>query len=162
MPCALIFSDSHGNPEKMEQAYRRQPLKPDVVFFLGDGLRDLGELSFFSMSKVIAVRGNCDWYSLGEDTPTEETVMFGGLKIFATHGHRYQAKCGEDALIYAAQERGADIVLFGHTHRQTERRIEIEGRNTPLFLFNPGSVGEGYFGTLEIRNGVPIFGHGQL
>ena len=57
----LIFSDSHGRKQAMEEAFRRQIRLPDAVLFLGDGLRDL-DANDFSPSTLFAVRGNCDFY----------------------------------------------------------------------------------------------------
>ena len=42
---------------------------------------------------------------------------------------------------------GADILLFGHTHRQVF--FDVNG----LTVMNPGSVDRGYYGVIEIKAG---------
>ena len=39
------------------------------------------------------------------------------LVFFATHGHYYGVSMGEERLKAEARGRGADIVMYGHTHR---------------------------------------------
>ena len=55
--------------------------------------------------------------------------------IMCTHGHLYGVKTGLTALSYAADEIGADIVLYGHTHIP-----DITNYNNKWFI-NPGSLG---------------------
>ena len=38
----LILSDSHGHTRNLREALARQLRAPDIILFLGDGLRDLG------------------------------------------------------------------------------------------------------------------------
>ena len=46
-----------------------------------------------------------------------QTVQLGPVKAFITHGHLYNVTRNTvDSLVYAAQEQGAKIALFGHTH----------------------------------------------
>ena len=79
----LVFSDSHGRPDLMLAAAELE--RPDHVFFLGDGLRDLDLLASLQPRLPInAVRGNCDW---GEDQPLTRLVELAGFRFFLTHGH---------------------------------------------------------------------------
>lgn len=156
----LIFSDSHGKRRAMEAAIARQIKKPDAIFFLGDGLNDIEDQA--NGIPVIRVRGNCDWSIGAGSVREEETVCFEGHRIFLTHGHRYAAKSGLGGMIRAAEERGADIVLFGHTHcRMIETVSENDGSGTVTF-FNPGSVAEGSFGTLTLTPETVLFSHGTI
>ena len=60
------------------------------------------------------------------------------MKAFITHGHLYNVKYGMlDSLVYAAQEQGAKIAMFGHTH---EADYEEMGG---VKLINPGTAGAG-------------------
>jgi predicted phosphodiesterase len=65
-------------------------------------------------------------------------------------------------------ELGADILVYGHTHVPVEYRLPpAEGgteERKPLILFNPGSIGDrdGSFGTITVRNGVILCGHGNV
>lgn len=162
----LIFSDSHGRAEAMQVVLDRQIRTPDAVIFLGDGLRDIQWLDT-NGSTLFDVRGNCDWF-LGGDTPDERTPSFEGHKLLLTHGHAYGVKGGMGALVKYAQSVGADIVMFGHTHTPTCETIPtgtvIGGTpiERPIYLFNPGSVAGGSFGTLTLRGETVLFSHGTV
>lgn len=156
MKC-LIFSDSHRQGlSLMERALSLHP-DAEAVFFLGDGLSDLTELRD-PRRTLFFVRGNCDFFvdTVGE---TEEVTLL-GHKILYTHGHRYGAKGGEDALLALAIERGADLLLYGHTHKQSERSYSFG--ETRCILFNPGSAAEGDFGLLTLTEKDILFSHGHL
>ena len=109
--------------------------RPALCFFLGDGERDLvlaqkryPALPFF------AVRGNCDPRS---KLSGSLACTVGGVRIFATHGHLYNVKYEPelDALAAAAEESGAELVLFGYSHRAS---LESHG---DLTFLNPGTIG---------------------
>ncbi len=170
----LILSDSHGHPDSIAEAMGR--VRPDGILFAGDGLRDLTYIE--SPCPLYAVRGNCDWMSapllIGgsqREVGEEERFVWEGLRILLVHGHRHGVKSGLSVAAAHAAGRGADVLIFGHTHLPLERRIsagEVVGGITlerPLTLFNPGSLGDSRapsFGTLTVRKGVPLFGHGTL
>ena len=103
-----VFSDSHGVKEPMLAAIEEQ--KPDMVLHLGDYVRD-----------------------------AEENLLFNadGVRIFMTHGHRYNVKLGYESLANAAHFSGAQLALFGHTHEADFLRMG------DVTLFNPGSAGMG-------------------
>ena len=169
----LIVSDSHGRVENIQSALERQIKAPDAILFLGDGARDLDRL-FLVDTPLWAVRGNCDWASSDYADRTERLLYFEGHTILLCHGHEWGVKGGLGALAMHAVEIGADIVLFGHTHKPTLQTLaagEQIGKTTlsrPLYLFNPGSIGynehgEGYsFGTLTLSGELVLFGHGRL
>ena len=170
-----ILSDSHGHPDAVAEAIRRA--RPDGVLFAGDGLRDLSYVEIPN-NALWAVRGNCDWMALplliggSLCIPTdEELILWEGLRILLCHGHTLGVKSGLSVAAAHAASRGADVLVFGHTHAPLERRIpagETVGGvvlEKDLYLFNPGSIGDGLeptFGTLTVRDGVPLFGHGKL
>ena len=169
----LIVSDSHGRVENIQAAIERQIKALDAVLFLGDGARDLDRL-FLVDTPLWAVRGNCDWSSSDYADKTERLLYLEGHTVLMTHGHEWGVKGGLGALIAHAADVGADIVLFGHTHKPTLRALatgETVGKTVlerPMYLFNPGSIGynedgEGYsFGTLTLRGETVLFGHGRL
>lgn len=128
----LVFSDSHGETEYMMEAVRRE--EPYAVVHLGDHARDADKLDrAFPLMPLCRVKGNCDLGDL--DNPTERMIQWGNCKIFASHGHRYGVKGGAMNFYYAALEQGAQVALFGHTHRACCE--EING----LWLLNPGACG---------------------
>ena len=144
-----VFSDSHGVTEPMLAAIEEQ--KPDMVLHLGDYVRDAEAIAaYFPSLDLRYVRGNCDAYYHGD---AEENLLFNadGVRIFVTHGHRYNVKLGYESLANAAHFSGAQLALFGHTHIQ-----HMEERND-ITLLNPGTAGRfgrsGY-AVVEITDGT--------
>ena len=128
-----VFSDTHGNTALMLEAVRR--CRPDALIHLGDHDRDALELrSEFPEIPLYSVCGNCDAAPLA---PARLTVELGPVRAFLTHGHLYNARWQTDSLVYAAQEQGAQLALFGHTHCAL---CEQRGGVT---LLNPGTAGKG-------------------
>ena len=155
----LIFSDSHGKRKAIAEAITRQIKKPDAIFYLGDGLSDIGDR--WEEIPVIRVRGNCDWRFPAEPVGDRELLSFEGHRLLLTHGHLQGAKSGMGGLIQAAKEAGADVILFGHTHRQELLTLPEENGKL-LYLFNPGSIAAGAFGTLRLEPDLVLFAHGNL
>ena len=164
----LIFSDSHGRGDRMQEALDRQVHRPDAIFFLGDGLRDVNALELNGIS-LYAVRGNCDWFA-STIAPDEQLLALGGLTILATHGHLFNTKSGYGALLAYAAGKDVDLVLTGHTHLSHNEMLPagtvIGGKalTRPMYLFNPGSIGafDATFGVLTVRGGAVLLSHGSL
>lgn len=135
-----VFSDSHRMTSGMVRAVDYE--KPDVIFHLGDHQSDADWLhEQFPKIPLYSVYGNCDFERSGGD---RIIVELEGKKIFAAHGHTYSVKLGLDSIVNTAMAAGADILLFGHTHRALEK--EYEG----LIIINPGASNS--LGTYEIIN----------
>jgi len=83
------------------------------------------------------VAGNCDFGAL---EPLDGLAAFDQVVVFYTHGHMYGVKYDLDTLADAAAARGAEVALFGHTHKP------IALQKNGVFLFNPGSCGRCYTG----------------
>lgn len=131
----------------MLSAVRRE--KPDAVIHLGDHASDALVIEReYPRLPVCRVRGNCD--RCETDVQDEAVIEWEGVKILATHGHRYSVKSGLLSLCYAAAQAGARIALFGHTHDPYCE--ESEG----LWLLNPGACGRLFpsYGIIEIENGT--------
>ena len=141
----LVISDTHGQHSSAEKAYLDE--KPDAVIFLGDGLDDVARLErVFPSANVLRVKGNCDFFA---DAPLYFCETFGGVRVYACHGHRHDVKSGLSALVSSARSFGAQIALFGHTHKALCRTED------GIAVINPGSLG--YYGTyavLDIEDGV--------
>ena len=166
----LVLSDSHGRRDNLEKAISLAG-KPTAILFLGDGLRDID--SVFSEAPIYSVRGNCDFFGASLfDEPDERILTFGEYNVLMTHGHTHSVKASpEHAMAYAAL-KGADILLYGHTHQKHEAYIK-EGSTVcgvtlkkPLWVLNPGSIGcsaNGYsFGTVTIRGKDVLLGFGRV
>ena len=141
-----VFSDTHGLVQGMIDAVREY--RPDQVIHLGDGMRDAERLMReFPTIPVCTVPGNCDWGAV--DTP-EVLTEYAGVRILMMHGHTRNVKASTMSAIYAAKEMGAQILLFGHTHRPL---VDYDGT---LWVMNPGSVGRGNpctYGIITISSG---------
>ena len=141
----LVFSDSHGDVDVMADLTARW--RPDQVLHLGDHFSDMVMLhQRFPEIPMQGVRGNCD----APGSPESLRLTLGGTRLLLVHGHRQGVKEDLERLYLTALEAGADLVLFGHTHRALHER---EGR---VEFFNPGSVGRGYpssYGLLRLEEG---------
>ena len=129
-----VFSDTHGVTSPMVQAVR--DTMPDALVHLGDFERDAEILlREFPDIPLYHVCGNCDYAA---KAPTRLTVQLGPVTAFLTHGHLYHVDYGRvDSLVYAAQEAGAQLALYGHTH--TALHQDMGG----VKVVNPGTAGKG-------------------
>lgn len=146
----LVISDSHGNRRSFAEAVKREPLA-EVVYFLGDGYRDYMDIEreYAGTKAFIAVTGNCD---LGCDFPYRDIRTVGGVKIYATHGFAEKVKFGLYNLEYEAKANDCKIALFGHTHEPYTNYSDC------IYLFNPGSINDGFYGVVDITdNGIICF-----
>ena len=147
---AAVFSDTHGNTVLMVEAVRR--VRPDVIIHLGDHDRDSFVLrEEFPEIPLYNVCGNCDMMPFA---PARQTVQLGPVKAFITHGHLYNVTRNTvDSLVYAAQEQGAQIAMFGHTHRAVNDQLG------GVTVINPGSSGKGAAPTFAL---VEVFDNGAI
>ncbi|MBQ7956790.1 MAG: metallophosphoesterase [Clostridia bacterium] len=137
----LVLSDSHSDVYSLRNAIKNHT-SAEVVVFLGDGEKDLYEVSDLLMGKhVIAVKGNCDFYSSLEENIVQTIA---GKKFFITHGYLENVKFGDDRLIYKGQSLDSDIILYGHTHVPVSKYID------EIYVFNPGSIRDGNYGFIDI------------
>ena len=123
---ALILSDSHGLEVEL-QSIRERHADVDLYIHCGDSELDKDDAA---MKGYKSVAGNCDW----SQYPNTLILPFGDLKIFVTHGHLYNVKMTELNLLYKAEEVGANIVCFGHTHVAGVEEIKN------IITLNPGSI----------------------
>ena len=77
------------------------------------------------------VAGNNDFFS---DEPKEELIHIGNYSIFLTHGHRYNVYSDLTNLKQVGRQLGADIVMYGHTHKPD---IDL---SDDIIAINPGSL----------------------
>ena len=125
----LVFSDSHGSLGNMYEAVERE--SPDRVLHLGDHFRDAEDLDLaFGGLDILYVPGNCDYAA---QIPANLEIEIDGVRIFLTHGHLFGVKTGLTRLLLEGKRLGAQLVLFGHTHRPL-----LEQRDG-IWLLNPGS-----------------------
>ena len=107
----------------------------DAWCHLGDLTSDAEALMSRTNAKVYAVRGNCDYFGgSAQRYESEAVVELGGARILMMHGHTRGVKSSAMNACYAARECGAQILLFGHTHRPL---VDWDGT---LWVMNPGSI----------------------
>ena len=125
----LVVSDSHGHHDLLRKAIGQEaPI--DMLIHAGDVEGDLERILGPKREYAIhSVSGNMDW---GSDLT--DVFDMGGHKVFLTHGHRYSVHFTMANLREAAEECGADVAIFGHTHMPF-----LEEQND-ILLLNPGSV----------------------
>ncbi|MCF0128782.1 MAG: metallophosphoesterase [Pseudobutyrivibrio sp.] len=125
----LVVSDTHGKHYNFEDAVKKE--KPHKVFHLGDSEGFQQEIMDIAGCPVEFVAGNCDSYS---GLPAFLVMSVGKHVVMLTHGHHYQVRSGLLTLRNAAREKGADIVLYGHTH------VPDIDYNLGITCANPGSI----------------------
>lgn len=141
----IVVSDTHGSYRNLRKVVLMHK-NADLVVHCGDSRDELEHIrTDFPSMKIIAVKGNCDF-----DTamPIVELFTVDGVRFMATHGHIYNVKYGLYDIERAAEERGAQVVLYGHTH------IAMDVVRDGIRFFNPGSLGYNEsFGVIEVKNG---------
>lgn len=155
----IFFSDLHGSEYYTKKAINLyQKEEGNTMVLLGDLLyhgprnplpeeynpKGVIELLNSYKKEIIAVRGNCD--SEVDQMVLEFPMMADyiyiineQLKIFATHGHLWNAE--KKPLL-----NKKDILIHGHTH------IPVAELNEDIFVLNPGSM------SLPKNNFPPTYG----
>ena len=144
-----VISDSHGARIRTD-LFRRLALAEDfdAIVFCGDGLGDMKYLAKELPMEIKCVAGNCDPGSLA---PRELVLTYGGVTMLAVHGHLFgSVRYDLSPLSLRAEELGAKVALFGHTHRPT---AEYFG---PVLLINPGALKDGRYAVVEIDQGRAV------
>lgn len=124
----LVVSDNHGDRQCLVELVTAYRGKVDGMFHCGDSeLEPTDEL----WHDLLVVTGNCDYYP---EYQKEQVVTIGNDKILMLHGHLANVRSSLNQLLYRAEEVGATIALFGHTH---ELGVElVDG----VLALNPGSI----------------------
>ncbi|HEX9219968.1 MAG TPA: metallophosphoesterase family protein [Gemmatimonadaceae bacterium] len=140
-----LIADTHG---LVRPGVHEALTGVELILHAGDvgGSSILEELRI--IAPVKAVFGNID--APGESDLTEEILIdLDGVRVHVSHGH----EVGSPTPAKLAARYDADVIIYGHTHRQLVTRLD--GR---LFV-NPGAAGPKRFnlspsvGRLTISNG---------
>ena len=141
-----VFSDTHGRTRGMLRAIQAE--QPDLVFHLGDNEKDAQSiLRANPVQALLVVCGNCDHTPVNPET---REVTIEGVRFFATHGHRYGVKYDLDPILNTGHFAGANVVLFGHSHRAVCQQV------ADMWVVNPGTSGLGEapsYAVLLVENG---------
>ncbi len=127
----LVLSDSHGNYRALSKVMT--DIHADLYIHLGDGERELDRLCIaYPDKQVYHIAGNCDFASLSPDelliSPDDKNV------IYAVHGHLHGVKYSLESLKKTAAQKGANIILYGHTHCRYNKY------ENGVYIMNPGSL----------------------
>ncbi len=131
----LIVSDTHRRDGNLQEVIERTaPF--DMLIHLGDAEGSEDRIAAWCREQnadceVHMLLGNNDFFSSLE---REEEIMIGNYKAFLCHGHFYSVSVGYERLVDEARDRGAQIAMFGHTHKPC---LDMRKGITVL---NPGSL----------------------
>lgn len=140
-----VVSDSHQGTvhlQRFVEYCRSEGI--EQVFHLGDVLDDVRYLQKELQIPVAAVAGNCDMF---ERFQRELIINLKGKRFLLVHGDKYGVKYGYDRLSYYAEEKAADIAVFGHTH------TPFIGMLGKVLLINPGALRNGSMCLIELTDG---------
>ncbi|MEF8856524.1 MAG: metallophosphoesterase [Haloplanus sp.] len=128
----VVCSDTHGTDDACLTGRTREAVAAaDRVVHAGD-FTTAAVLDAFRdrAAHLVAVHGNADTAAVQERLPPAATTTYAGVTIAVTHTERG----GATALSLFGRQRGADLVVSGHTHRPT-----VETPEAGPTLLNPGS-----------------------
>lgn len=128
-----VVSDSHGSFRHLERL-RDLCGRVDWLLHAGDYLRDaptIAEALDVDPDRVRAVAGNCDFPVTRPDEVVEDLE---GVRLYLVHGHQWGVKAGLQRIHLRAQEVGARVAVFGHTH------VPVLADVGGVMLLNPGSL----------------------
>lgn len=150
-----MISDTHGEKSWIQKAVEANR-DAALIIHCGDFASDLDAVKSIPIESI-AVAGNVPdlhkAHVMPDDRMEERILVFDGVRILLTHGHRYDVKYTLNKLYFRAQEAQASLVLFGHTH--TALNISHGG----ITFLNPGSParprgGKAGYGIVEIEKGT--------
>lgn len=125
----LLVSDTHGREGALKEVLETE--RPDFMCHMGDVEGSEDYIRALAQCPVAMVAGNNDFFS---DLNSEVFLELEGFRLMLTHGHYFYISLGTERLKEEGRAHGADIVLFGHTHRPY-----LEDGDG-IILANPGSL----------------------
>ena len=124
-----ILGDTHGDRGAIREVVKAAG-DVDMWFHTGDYSQDVPYLESLTSAPINSVCGNCDPYE--DRAPVECIVKLDEATIAMTHGHRLMGDYVKNLAIWG-QFKGAEIVLFGHTH------VPVVKWQNGILVINPGS-----------------------
>lgn len=147
-----VVSDTHGTTgHELSGRTLEAVREAERVIHAGD-FTTVPVLEVFGeeAARLDAVHGNADDPAVRDRLPDARTVEWEGIRIAVTHGR----DAGPTGLAMFGRERGADLVVSGHSHRPSIARAD------DLVLLNPGSHAQprgnrpGYAALEAVEEGV--------
>ncbi|SEW15170.1 metallophosphoesterase [Halobacterium jilantaiense] len=126
-----VLSDTHSeNGHALAGRAADAVADADEVLHAGDFTTETALDAFHDAAdRLHAVHGNADSPAVRDRLPAARTVEVAGVRVALTH----RRDGGELGLSMFGRERGADLVVSGHTHAPTTKETE------DVVLLNPGS-----------------------
>ncbi|MFB6221472.1 MAG: metallophosphoesterase [Halolamina sp.] len=127
----VVLSDTHrSDGTGLVGAAAEAVADADVVLHAGDFTTEAVLDAFRDAAPEFhGVHGNRDSQSVAARLSETTTLSYAGVRITATH----RSRSGTTGLAMLGRQNGADLVVFGHSHRPTVEEME------ELTLLNPGS-----------------------
>ncbi|NHI98968.1 metallophosphoesterase [Lactococcus garvieae] len=126
----IVMSDSHTDRDVIKRIKDKYEGTASALFHCGDSELPSNDDIW---QGVNVVAGNCDYDDGYSDI---KMVDVEGKKVLIAHGHQFYVGLGLDRYSYFAEEKEADIALFGHIHQPVAQMI-----GNTLYI-NPGSVSQ--------------------
>lgn len=153
-----LISDTHGFLQLAGETVKAMGVI-DLLIHAGDHYLDAYKIAAAANVPVYAVVGNCD---KGVDGPEEELLQLDDIRLYISHGHRYNVKKSISKLYRRAVELKACVAVFGHTHISGCWTFPADkpSQGTGLVIINPGSLSKprdgnmSSYGLLEISGSV--------
>lgn len=127
----VVLGDTHRQAGHGLEGRTREAVRAaDVVAHTGDfTTTDVCDAIAAECERLHAVAGNNEESALADRLPSRTVFEAEGSTVALVHGHEHST----EALSLLGREAGADLVVFGHSHRSG-----VE--STPaVTLLNPGS-----------------------
>lgn len=126
----VVCSDTHGTDgARLSGRTREAVADAERVIHAGDFTSEAALEEFYEVAaRLDAVHGNADDPAVRDRLPEARVLTYEGVRFAVTH----RVEGGPTGLAMFGREKGADVVVSGHTHRPQVR----EGTPT---LLNPGS-----------------------
>jgi putative phosphoesterase len=126
-----VVSDTHSSEgHRLTGRTHEAVREAAAVVHAGDFMTESVLDAFQSeAARLYGVVGNNDPPGVRDRLPTQRVVEHEGLRLVVVHGHEHT----DTALSLLGRQEGADLVVFGHSHRPGVH--EGDG----VTLLNPGS-----------------------
>lgn len=141
----LVIADTHNVTAPIITQIKKE--KADMLFFLGDFVRDGEDIKRKLQIPAYIIAGNGDMATYYKK---EQLLKIRDKRILLTHGHQYNIKNTLQRLYYHGVENRVSAILFAHTH------IPYLNWKGEVLIMNPGSPtfprGGSNIGTYGILN----------
>jgi hypothetical protein len=149
----LVFSDSHGHWEKLDDWLCHYHDSVDGLICAGDFYRDGLSLSRQWQLPYFGAQGNNDHE--GEAAPWQTLWHDGTCHLGVIHGHQWDSSRRLEKLTQWGQENECQMVIFGHSHVRYYQPGVIALLN-PGALYRPRNGEPATAALLTISNTKPV------